>query len=256
MALKLLVPSKTAYNNRTYKKRGKGTVLVVATEESRFEMTNGKVFLTGNHPVELFLPLLHLQAAGFDIEFSTPSGKPVAVEMWAMPVDDPNVQKAYIDFQPQLNKPKALTDVVASLRDDSPYVAVFLPGGHGAMLGLPENKELTKLLKWTKKQDKYLLAICHGPAALLAPTEDGKSIYDGYEIVAFPDTMDKITPYMGYLPGHLPWYFGERLAAKGVKITNYLANGYVHKDRKLVSGDSPLAANKFGELAAESLLSE
>ena len=109
--------------------------------------------------------------------------------------------------------------VANSLTDDAPYVAVFLPGGHGAMLGLPGNSDLGELLRWAHgRGDIFTLAICHGPAALLAAAVDqqGKDfIYDGYRIAAFPDSVDKQTPMIGYMPGHMPWKYGERLQELG-----------------------------------------
>ena len=42
---------------------------------------NGKKFSTGNRPVEMLLPMLHLKNAGFNIDIVTPSGKPVKIEM-------------------------------------------------------------------------------------------------------------------------------------------------------------------------------
>ena len=39
-----------------------------------------------------------------------------------------------------------------------------------------------------------------------------------------------------------------------MKILNEGIDGAVHKDRNLLSGDSPLAANNLGKLAAKTLL--
>lgn len=36
--------------------------------------------------------------------------------------------------------PKKLADVVASLNADSEYAAIFVPRGHGALIGLPESQ--------------------------------------------------------------------------------------------------------------------
>ena len=58
---------------------------MVCTEEKNMTMANGKIFSTGNHPVEIGLPMLHLLNAGFDIDIVTPTGNPVKIEMWAMP---------------------------------------------------------------------------------------------------------------------------------------------------------------------------
>ena len=79
-------------------------------------------------------------------------------------------------------------------------------------------------------------------------------IYNGYKIAAFPDAVDKQMPMIGYLPGQVPWKFGERINALGVTIINKKADKTCHVDRRLVSGASPQAANPFGRLAAKTLL--
>ena len=135
------------------------------------------------------------------------------------------------------------------------------------MLGLPEDKNLGALLRWGHDNDLFTLAICHGPAALLAAdlnspdsSDAGNSerdfIFKGYKMVAFPTVMDKQMPKIGYLPGPMPWYFAEKLEDLGVTIDNKLASGQTHQDRKLISGDGPLAANDFGKMSAKALLKE
>jgi len=74
------------------------------------------------------------------------------------------------------------------------------------MLGLPDNKDLSKLIHWSHKKNLFMLAICHGPAALLAASlnnDKASFIYKGYKIAAFPDAVDKQTPMIGYMPGHI-----------------------------------------------------
>ena len=149
-------------------------------------MANGKKFSTGNHPVEMGLPMLHLMNAGFEIDIVTPTGAPVAIEMWAMPADDADIQKLYRDFEGAFKNPGSLEDFVSnSLTDDGPYAAVFIPGGHGAMLGLPDNADLGKVLHWAHNTSLHTLALCHGPAALLAAKSDAGFLYDGYKITVF-----------------------------------------------------------------------
>ena len=228
---------------------------MVCTEKRNMTMANGKKFSTGNHPVEMGLPMLHLLAAGFGVDIVTPTGRPVVIEEWAMPRDDKNVMKLYRDHANNFVNPGSLADFVASsLIADSPYVAVFLPGGHGAMLDLPSSEDLGKLLRWAHDRDLFTLTICHGPAALLAADDRKPFIYQGYKIAAFPDAVDKQTPMIGYMPGHMPWQFGEKLNALGVTIINTKADASCHIDRRLISGASPKAANDFGRLAAQTLL--
>ncbi len=58
------------------------------------------------------------------------------------------------------------------------------------------------------------------------------------------------------MPGHLTWKFGEELQALGLEIINKGISGATHQDRKLLTGDSPLAGNALGKLAAAALLNE
>jgi molecular chaperone Hsp31 and glyoxalase 3 len=64
-----------------------------------------------------------------------------------------------------------------------------------------------------------------------------------------------MAPMIGYLPGHMPYKFGERLQRLGVTLVNKKADSTCHVDRKLITGASPEAANDFGRLVAQQLLS-
>ncbi|MES1965923.1 DJ-1/PfpI family protein [Psychrobacter sp. AH5] len=273
-SLKIAAPSKTNYDNTEYDTPYKGNkkIMMVCTEQQYMTMENGNKFDTGNHPVEMMVPLLHFKKAGFEVDVFTPTGEPVKVEQWAMPEDDKDVKAIYSEYESKLNNPKSIAGFVANDMADSDgnneYAAIFIPGGHGAMLGLPEDNNLGELLRWGHDKDLFVLAICHGPAALLAANLESPDssnaddntkrdfIFKGYKMVAFPTSMDKQMPKIGYLPGPMPWYFAEKLEDLGVTISNKLASGQTHQDRKLISGDGPLAANDFGKMSAKALLKE
>ena len=70
----------------------------------------------------------------------------------------------------------------------------------------------------------------------------------------FPDSVDKQTPMLGYLPGHMPYELGKELRKLGLTIVNKKADDTCHIDRNLITGASPMASNKLGRLAAEALL--
>ena len=56
-----------------------------------------------------------------------------------MPEDDKNVKAIYTEFKKKIENPINLSDFVQnSMNDSTDYLAVFIPEGHGAMLGLPE----------------------------------------------------------------------------------------------------------------------
>lgn len=260
LALKLAVPTKTDYENISYKpyqgKRSK--IVVIFTEQKNMTMKNGKEFSTGNHPVEAMLPMLHLKKAGFEFEIVTPTGKPVIFEMWAMPSEDENVINFYNEYKNQFENPGSLQDFVDnSLNDALSYAAVFVPGGHGAMLGIPEDTNVGKVLRWAHDKGLFTITLCHGPGSLLSTKLDGNEfIYKGYKMTVFPDAVDKQTPMIGYLPGHMPWQLNDKLTESGAVIVNKKSDKSTHIDRRLITGASPLASNELGKLAAKALLKE
>lgn len=260
LALKLAVSDKTDFEHISYTKyQGKRSkILAIFTEQKNMTMKNGKMFSTGNHPVEALLPMLHLKNAGFDFEIATPTGKPVIFEMWAFPNKDEQVKSIYHQYLSKFEQPKNLQEFTDTSRSNSEsYAAVFVPGGHGAMLGIPEDKNVGKVLHWAHKNDLFTITICHGPGALLATTlNNQKFLYEGYNIAVFPDSVDEKTPMIGYLPGHMPRGLSEELKKLGAKIKNTKADKTVCLDRKLITGASPAASNELGKLAANTLLKQ
>lgn len=231
---------------------GTQKILIIGADERYLLTDNGSFFSTGNHPVETLLPMYHLDKAGFAFDVATVSGNPVKFEFWAMPSGDEEVKGLFAKYHPRFKQPQKLADVIVSGLEK--YSAIFIPGGHGALIGIPESKDVGRVLEWAAANDRFVISLCHGPAAFLAVGDSG--IYRGYKICAFPDALDAKTPDIGYMPGHLTWKFGERLKALGFEIVNNDISGTVHRDRKLLTGDSPLAGNNLGKLAAAVLLTE
>lgn len=231
---------------------GAKKILMIGADERYLLTDNGSFFSTGNHPVETLLPMYHLDKAGFAFDVATVSGNPVKFEFWAMPSEDEKVKDFFASYHPQFKQPLKLADVIAGGLDG--YAAIFVPGGHGALIGIPGSKDVGAILEWAAANDRFVISLCHGPAAFLAVGDS--DIYRGYKICAFPDALDAKTPDIGYMPGHLTWKFGEKLKALGFEIINDDISGAVYRDRLLITGDSPLAGNNLGRLAAETLLRE
>jgi molecular chaperone Hsp31 and glyoxalase 3 len=248
----------TDFGGRKY--TGEKKVLVLCTEERYFKMTNAKQFSTGNNVQETMVPLMHLVKAGFDFKVVTPSGKPAILEEWSVPSKDEAVLKFRKENQSKFDKPLSLKSLIEQneLKDDSDFIALFLPGGHGSMLGLPEDENVGTILRWIKESDRYLVAVCHGPAAMIAPDKNKKkpNPYSGYKMVAFPDKFDKQSPSLGYLPGQLPWFQCEALAKEGITVINEKISGATYIDRKLISGDSPKACDELGKITVNALFKE
>lgn len=260
------VAPKTDFDGANYPNAytgGKWKVLLIATQERYLKMAGGEFFSTGNHPVEMLLPMVHLDAAGFDIDIATLSGDPVKFEVWAYPNEDEAVKKIYAKYENKIRSPLNLQDLwgKGGFASDTPYLGVFIPGGHGVLNDIPFSGLVGDVIRWAHDNQRYYLTLCHGPASMLAANvgkpEGSKYIYDGYEIVVFPDTLDTGANIdIGYIPGKMPWLVGEELKKLGVKVINPAMTGQVHRDRYLLTGDSPLASNALGKLAASTLLDD
>lgn len=240
---------------------GEKKILVLCTEKRYFEMTNGKLFSTGNNVQETMVPLMHLVNGGIDFEVVTPTGKSAILEEWSVPVKDEAVLKFRRENQNKFDQPLSLKELIKNnqLNQASDYIALFLPGGHGAMVGLPEDENVGKLIRWIETSDRYLVAVCHGPAAMVtrrAQNNNQPNPYKGYKMVAFPDKSDKQSPSIGYLPGQLTWFQCEALEKEGIEIINDNITGATHIDRKLISGDSPKACDELGKIITEALHKE
>ena len=173
LGIKLGASSKTNFDGGAHAKRFDGKqnrILMICTEEHQMIMANGNKFSTGNHPVEMALPMLHLINAGFEIDVVTPTGAPVAIEMWAMPEDDTDIKKLFSDFESVFRNPGSLVDFVANrMLLDPMHAAIFIPGGHGSMLGLPHNPDLGKVLHGRTMPDCIRSLFAMGPQLYLLP---------------------------------------------------------------------------------------
>lgn len=259
------VPPKTDFDGADYPNRytgGKWKILLIATQERYLRMADGKFFSTGNHPVEMLLPVLHLDAAGFEVDIATVSGDPVKFEMWAFPKDDKAVKDIHEKYKAKLRAPLNLQKVWGNgFTKDTPYIGVFIPGGHGVMNGVPFSPTVGAILRWADAEKRYFITLCHGPASMLAAgidkPEGSKFIYEGYKICVFPDSLDTGANIdIGYIPGKMPWLVGEALKKQGVEIVNPKMTGETHRDRYVLTGDSPLASNNLGKMAAQVLLDD
>jgi putative intracellular protease/amidase len=66
------------------------------------------------------------------------------------------------------------------------YQAIYFVGGKGAMFDFPNNPDIHKLVVDFHQQNKTIIAVCHGPAALTqVKLSDGSALIKQKRISAF-----------------------------------------------------------------------
>ena len=111
---------------------------------------------------------------GIEIDIASPSGgHPVSEKI--------NEQWSY--NQRFLNDETAMSRITNTLRIDSveaaQYDAIFLIGGSGAAIDLPDDPALQALIADLAETGDVVGAVCHGPAALLNVEVDGAAFLEG-----------------------------------------------------------------------------
>ena len=216
------------------------TAVIVTT--SAGEMPDGRE--TGVYASELVEAWAELSDLGYDIAVASVEGGPVPVE--ARRRGDP-LQDEFFDGLSGL----LLQDSrpVAEVGHDFDVVVVV--GGHGAVLDLPENADLGRLVQAVHARGGVVAAVCHGVAGLLGVGPDGVAFLRGRRVAAFTDEEERA---VGMLD-RVPFLLSERLAAAGA-VHDAAAPFLPHVviDGRVVTGQNPasarLVAARAGRLAA------
>ena len=173
-SLSVYTATKTDFDGAKYDSRygGKKKVLVILSDARYLAMENGKLFSTGNHPVETLLPMMHLAAAGFSFDIATLSGRRTKFEQWAMPLGDDAVMAFYEEVLPQMEEPQRLEETLKAITEasDVPYAAVFIPSGHGVLNAIPESREVHDVLHWALANEVFIISLCHGCLLYTSPS--------------------------------------------------------------------------------------
>lgn len=134
------------------------------------------------------------------------------------------------------------------------FDAVFVPGGHGPMVDLADNPDVTRLLQILHRKGATVAALCHGPAALLAAggRDDGGWLFEGFRLTSFTDEEEDQT-VAGKLG--MPWYLDIALKNAGAVFDDAPAAWVSHVvvDRNLITGQNPGSSEAVANAVLKSL---
>lgn len=219
-------------------------VLFILTSHDKLGDTGKK---TGFWVEEFAAPYYTLTEAGVKVDLASPKGgqPPIDPKSTEPDAQTKATRRFYEDddLQHKLSKTKKLSEVKAS-----DYDALFFPGGHGPLWDLATDKESIRLTEDFASQQKPVVAVCHGPAALMqVKGPNGEPLVKGKKVAGFTNTEEEAVQLTDIVPFLVEDRYKE-LGAEYSKADDW--QPYVVTDGLLITGQNPASS----EPAAEALL--
>ncbi len=213
-------------------------ILFMMTGSDHWTLKDGSQHPTGYWAEEAVTPLEAFKAAGHRVIVATPGGvvppaDPASLAPGANGGDEGAARmRTAVEQSPEFARPVVLADV-----DPTAYAAVYVPGGHGPMEDLAVDPDAGRVLTEALDAGLPVGIVCHGPAALLAATQqDGSNPFAGYGITCFTDKEEELagTAFVA------PWLLETRLKQLGLRIENGAPfRPHTIRDRNLYTGQNP-----------------
>lgn len=224
-------------------------IVMAVTSADYLSLKNG-AHSTGFWAEEVVVPYETFTRAGVDVDITTPDGEVPHVDEASLSPEmngGDTERVAYLREQlsnmaTRLETPQRLQDVAG--RGAADANAVFIPGGHGPMEDLPGSADLGRILINMCDGGKPVVAICHGPAGLLAAERDGAWPFAGFRLTAFTNAEEE---QVG-LAQTMTWLLETRLRSYGAEFQEGPAwQPHVVTDRNLITGQNPQSAGQAAE---------
>ncbi len=223
------------------------SVLIITT--SAHQLEDGVE--TGLWLGELTTPFYQLKDAGIEVQIASVTGG-------AIPIDESSIEAekdeaSVLRYQRDEDLKAALQDSPAfDTVDVNAYDALFFPGGHGAMVDYPNHQGLGRLIGDWLSAGKTLASVCHGPACLLAATDqDGISAIAGRTVTGFSNSEEHKSGLEPSVAFSLQDQLTER-AGRYLSGDDFTA--FAVQDKNLITGQNPQSAGHVGTLLVTQLL--
>ena len=176
---------------------------------------------------------------GYDVEIASPAGgEPQSEEqnpMWTF-------NTRFLQDEAAMHAARNTTPLADVSADD--YDAVFVIGGSGAAIDLPENPDLQALIADVYQQDGVIGAVCHGPAAMVNVTLDGRPFLADRHVTAFTNDEEAL---FGSKEG-AGWSLEDRIVAEGGRFDGAgVMQLHVVTDGRVVTGQNPFSTAMTAE---------
>lgn len=220
-------------------------ILFVVTSHADLGSTGKR---TGLWLEELAAPWYAVTDAGHSAVLASPQGGAAPVDPGSN-ADNGTAARRFRDDSEALYR----LDNTVPLKDVQwqDFDAIFLPGGHGAMWDLPEDKALAQIIGAMFDAGRIVAAVCHGPAGLVgARSRSGRPIVAGRKLACFTDAEEAAVG----LTDTVPFLLAARMRSLGAQLSD-AANFEPHavRDGNLISGQNPASSEVTAQLMLAAL---
>ena len=228
-------------------------ILMVVSAADSLTMKDGSQHPTGVWAEELVVAHQTLLDAGHTVRIATPGGTKPTVDQVSLAGESAGGEDRAQSFRDylsridgELSQPLVLADV-----DVAAYDAVVMPGGHGPMADLFQDRDLGRILSAADREGKIIAPFCHGPAGLLSATDDaGAFVFAGRRLTVFTNEEE----LGGGTGENTPWLVEDALKDKGAVIANGAAwTSNVVRDGNLITGQNPQSSEDVAKEVIKAL---
>jgi len=188
---------------------------------------------TGFFFSEVSHPYAVLEEAGVAVEFASLAGGAPPQDGYDESDAASKAFRESLAYQRLLNSRK-LSDI-----DVSAYDAVFVPGGLGPMVDMPEDPDLKWAIARAYEAGRVVAAVCHGPVALLnVRLSGGALLLEGRKVTGFSNAEEE-----GYAAADVPFLLQTALEQQGAAFEE--AEPWQEKtvvDGRVITGQNPASA--------------
>lgn len=200
---------------------------------------------------ELSTPYYAFVDAGIAVEIASIGGGRIPIDPHSLHPSGKNPASVERFLQDEAAMQKITNARKLDELDIESYAAVFLPGGHGTMWDLPENRVLADLLGKAWADGKIVAAVCHGPAGLVNVKDAaGRPLVAGRRVSAFTNAEEAVVGLADTVPFALESRLRE-LGAHYVSGPDFLPHAV--RDGRLITGQNPASSEAAARLVLEAL---
>jgi putative intracellular protease/amidase len=191
---------------------------------------------------EFATPYATLRNAGFEVVTSSPRGGQTPIDPRSVEGVDAGDAAAVL----------AQTHPLHEVGDALQYDAIFIPGGHGTMFDLATSLPVKTLLSEFDAQGKFIVSVCHGPAAFVDAIRAGapKTLVSGRTITCFTDEEERAS---GLAP-LMPFLLASKLREQGANVIERAPwADHVEIDGTWITGQNPQSSASVAQALISAL---